>query len=101
MRKTIACDCGTARSGRRDALKWLAALGVGADTVLAQHATRIEPRSYKVLFEYDKVGVLEYTSRPGLGVCGMGRHSHPDHVTVTLTPARERMCESTITPMIR
>ena len=30
----------------------------------------MEPRSYKVLFENDKVRVLEYVSRPGIGVCG-------------------------------
>ena len=32
--------------------------------------------------------VLEYRSRPGLGVCGQGMHYHPDHVTVSLTGAK-------------
>ena len=32
--------------------------------------------------------VLEYKSRPGLGVCGEGMHYHPDHVTVSLTGAK-------------
>lgn len=88
LRRMISCDCGAALSGRRDALKWLAGLGVAADAALAQGASKVEPRSYWVLFENDKVRVLEYLSRAGLSVCGSGRHSHPDHVTVTLTPAR-------------
>ncbi len=91
MKEMISCDCGAALPGRRDALVWLAALGVGAEAALAQDASRIEPRSYKVLFENEKVRVLEYVSRPGLGVCGTGRHSHPDHVTVTLTPAKVKL----------
>ena len=90
---TLQCGCTPARGGRREALRLLAALGIGggAETAMAQDATRTEPRSYKVLFENDKVRVLEYVSRPGIGVCGTGRHSHPDHVTVTLTPAKVKL----------
>jgi quercetin dioxygenase-like cupin family protein len=91
MKKTMRCDCGEARVGRREALLWLAAVGIGADAAQAQDATRMEPRSYKVLFENRKVRVVEYVSRPGIGVCGTAKHSHPDHVTVALTPAKVRV----------
>ena len=91
MKKTQRCDCSVAPASRRDALMLLAALGLGSSAARAQDATKTEPRSYKVLFENDKVRVLEYVSRPGIGVCGTGRHSHPDHVTVTLTPAKVKL----------
>jgi beta-alanine degradation protein BauB len=92
MKKTMSCSqCSSARGGRRDALMMLAALGLGVQNASAQDAARMEPRSYKLLFENDKVRVLEYVSRPGIGVCGAGRHSHPDHVTVTLTPAKVKL----------
>lgn len=91
MKKNLRCDCSAAPASRRDTLMLLAALGIGSPVAQAQDATRTEPRSYKVLFENDKVRVLEYVSRPGIGVCGTGRHSHPDHVTVTLTPAKVKL----------
>jgi len=91
MKKSMRCDCAAAPASRREALMWLAALGVGAEAALAQDAAKTEPRSYKVLFENAKVRVLEYVSRPGIGVCGTGKHSHPDHVTVTLTPAKVKL----------
>ena len=94
MKKSMRCDCGTAPGQRREALLWLSglsALGAGSESALAQDAARMEPRSYKVLFENTKVRVLEYVSRPGIGVCGTGKHSHPDHVTVTLTPAKVKL----------
>ena len=89
-KKTMQADC-CARRGRRDVLAALAALGVTTELATAQDATKTEPRSYKVLFENQKVRVLEYVSRPGIGVCGSGRHSHPDHVTVVLTPAKVKL----------
>jgi hypothetical protein len=57
----------------------------------AQDAARMQPRSYRVAFENDKLRVLEFVSRPGLGVCGSGMHSHPAHLSVALTPARVRV----------
>ena len=89
MNKSMQCDCSAA--GRRHALMLLAGLGAGAGKVRAQDAARTEPRSYKVLFENEQVRILEYVSRPGLGVCGVGKHSHPNHVTVTLTPAKVKL----------
>jgi hypothetical protein len=93
MKNTMSCRCGPERGkfGRRDALLLLAALGVGSDAVQAQDVLKSEPRSYRLVFENDKVRVLEYTARPGLGVCGVGKHSHPDHVAVALTPAKVKI----------
>lgn len=62
----------------------LAALGVARD-LLAQDAVTSDPRSFRVVLENERVRVLEYRSRPGLGVCGQGMHYHPDRVTVSLT----------------
>lgn len=91
MKKAMRCDGLPASGARREALLLLAALGVASPAARAQDAARMEPRSYKLLFENEKVRVLEYVSRPGIGVCGAGRHSHPDHVTVTLTPAKVKL----------
>jgi hypothetical protein len=79
-------DC--ARSlNRRQAMALLSAFGVTTEA-LAQDAATVAPRSYRVVFENDRVRVLEYKSRPGLGVCGEGMHYHPAHVTVSLTGAK-------------
>ena len=93
MKKSEQFDFSVVPGSRREALIWLAALGIGAESTLtlAQDAAKTEPRSYKVLFENEKVRVLQYVSRPGIGVCGTGKHSHPDHVTVTLTPAKVKL----------
>src|SRR5437763_11340966 len=72
---------------RRQLLALLAAFGVTPE-VLAQDAAIVAPRSFRVVLENDRVRVLEYKSRPGLGVCGEGMHYHPDHVTVSLTGAK-------------
>ena len=87
---TCGCDA-EPDSGRRGTLMLLASLGVPLGTAHAQDAAKVEPRSYRVVLENEKVRVLEYTARPGLGVCGVGRHSHPDHVTVVLTPAKAKV----------
>jgi hypothetical protein len=73
--------------GRRQILALLGALGV-SPAALAQDAATVAPRSFRVVLENDQVRVLEYKSRPGFGVCGEGMHSHPDHVTVSLTGAK-------------
>jgi hypothetical protein len=75
---------------RRQVLALLAVLGVTRD-LLAQDAPTVAPRSYRVVLENDRVRVLEYKSRPGMGVCGQGMHFHPDHVTVSLTGAKLRV----------
>lgn len=75
---------------RRQLVALLGALGVGADA-LAQDAVRSNPRAFAVLFENDRVRVLEYRSQPGLGVCGLGLHSHPAHLNVAMTPIKARV----------
>jgi hypothetical protein len=60
---------------------WAQVTGIAA----AQDATKVMPRSYRVVFENDKVRVLDFTGRPGMGVCGEGMHSHPAHLTVVLS----------------
>lgn len=71
----------------------VAALLAGATWAMAQDAAKVQPRSYRVALDNDTVRVLEYRSVPGLGVCGQGRHYHPRHLTVALTPARVRVRE--------
>lgn len=84
---------GAALASRRQTLALLAAFGVGADA-LAQDATTSDPRSFRVVVENERVRVLEFKSRPGLGVCGQGTHYHPAHVTVSLTGAKLRKTSS-------
>lgn len=76
----------------------LAALPVLALPVLAsapaaraQDATKIQSGNYRVAFENEKLRVLDFVSRPGMGVCGRGMHSHPAHLTITLTSGRARV----------
>jgi hypothetical protein len=75
---------------RHALLAVIAALGVPT-TVLAQDAALVQPRAYRVAFENDKLRVLEFNSRPGMGVCGTGMHSHPAHLTVALSHAKARV----------
>ncbi len=75
---------------RRHALALLAALGVPAGA-LAQDAARANPRGFAVLFENERLRVLEYTSRPGMGICGQGVHSHPPHLNIAMTALKARV----------
>ena len=76
----------TKKLSRRDLLLILAAVGGGAASpAAAQDAAKINPRSYKVRFENDRVRVLEYNAKPGLGLCGVGKHYHPAHLTIVVT----------------
>lgn len=76
--------------GRRHALALLSALGVPAGAP-AQDAVRADPRGFALLFENERLRVLEYTSRPGMGICGQGVHSHPPHLNIALTPIKARV----------
>jgi hypothetical protein len=78
---------------RRQAVALLAAFGVSAEAQ-AQDAVAADPRAFRVLVDNDSVRVLEYKSRPGLGVCGQGLHYHPAHVTVSLTGAKLKKTEN-------
>jgi hypothetical protein len=68
----------------------LAGLGsLGAQLALGeahgQDAAKVMPRAYRVAFENDRLRVLNFTGRPGMGICGESMHSHPAHLTVVLT----------------
>lgn len=78
------------RKRRREVLAMLAALGVTRE-LLAQDAATSDPRSFRVVLENERVRVLEYRSRPGLGVCGQGMHYHPERVSVSLTGGKIRV----------
>lgn len=41
----------------------------------------------KLILENEKVIVKEYYSTPKGDVCGFGKHSHPEHLTIMLTDA--------------
>lgn len=55
------------------------------DDAHAQDPAKVMPRAYRVALENDQLRVLEFTGRPGMGVCGQGMHSHPAHLTVVLS----------------
>ena len=70
-------------------LPWLALAGSAA----AQDAAQVQPQAYRVSLDNEQMRVLDFVSRPGMGVCGSGLHSHPAHLTVSITDckARERL----------
>ena len=74
---------------RRDSLVLLMVLGL---PVSAAHGEEHEEKglSTRVTFENDRVRVLEYLSAGGSPACGTGRHFHPAHLTIYLTPVRVR-----------
>ena len=74
---------------RRQVLALLASLGI-EEGALAQDARSADPRSFRVLLDNDQLRVLEYTSRPGLAVCGQGMHTHPDHLTIAMASGKVR-----------
>lgn len=76
---------------RRDLLAIIVAFGAGPGAATAQDAVKVAPRNYRVAFENDKIRVLEYYSKPGVGLCGQGRHFHPAHLTVALTDAKAKV----------
>jgi hypothetical protein len=75
---------------RRTLLALLPLLAL-SDAADAQDAAKMQPQSFKIAFENAKLRVLDYHSRPGMGVCGSGMHSHPAHLTVALTPGKVRV----------
>lgn len=62
-----------------------------ADAAGAQDAARVQARAYTVVLENERLRVLEFNSKPGMGICGNGMHSHPPHLTVALSPAKVRV----------
>lgn len=51
----------------------------------------VQSSSFRVAFENEHLRALEYRSRPGMGVCGSGVHSHPAHLTVGLFDGQGRV----------
>jgi hypothetical protein len=77
---------------RRDLLKTLAALGLGGLTSNAMAAAEsVDVLGGKVIFENEKVRVIAHQSRPRMGVCGSGLHSHPPHLTIVLTDTKAKV----------
>ncbi len=72
------------------AARLAAVLSLFASVTVAQDAARVQPKNYRVVIDNNKVRVLEFRSQPGKGICGIGLHSHPAHLTVLLTPAKVR-----------
>jgi beta-alanine degradation protein BauB len=70
-------------AARRRLLHFLPVLAM-AEWAEAQDPVKVQPQSYRVSLENDKLRVLDYISRPGMGVCGNGMHSHPPHLTVVI-----------------
>ena len=77
--------------GLRRSLLALLPMFVITEGSLAQDAVQSQPQNYRVAFENDKLRVLEYNGRPGMGVCGDGMHSHPAHLTVLLSTGKVRI----------
>ena len=75
---------------RRNLLRLLPLLAF-AESAHAQDAVKVQPQSYRVALENDKLRVLDYNSRPGMGVCGNGMHSHPAHLTVVVSGGSVRI----------
>jgi hypothetical protein len=80
------------RTRRKLILAGLGSLVVNLDPsdANAQDPATVMPRAYRVAFENDKLRVLEFTGRPGMGICGQGMHSHPAHLTVVLSDWKGR-----------
>ena len=57
----------------------------------AQDAVATQPGAFRVVFENDQTRVLEFVSRPRSAVCGVGKHSHPAHLTIALSDAKVRV----------
>ncbi|MEO6744464.1 MAG: hypothetical protein ABIS28_11340 [Caldimonas sp.] len=75
---------------RRALLALLPGLAL-ADLAVAQDATKMQATAYRVVAENDRMRVLEFNSRPGMGICGSGVHSHPAHLSIALSYAKVRI----------
>ena len=88
----VGCGKKGALISRRDLLALLGIMGLAGTTDLAaQDASKVNPRSYKVVLENEKVRVLEYRSLPGFGICGQGKHSHPAHLTIAMSDGKVKV----------
>ena len=84
------CDPTLDDADRRRMLAAIVAALGASGSAHAQDAVVMQPRAYRVAFENDKLRVLEFNSKPGMGVYGNGMHSHPAHLTIALSAAKAR-----------
>ena len=90
MLAALAAVAGAASASCSDS-KHAAGDGKNAVQASASDPVRIQPDAYRVLLDNEHVRVLEFISRPGAGMCGVGRHTHPRHLTVALSDASVRV----------
>ncbi|MGE5337768.1 MAG: hypothetical protein ACM3PU_08060 [Gemmatimonadota bacterium] len=55
----------------------------------------------KVMLDNAWVRVIQHSARPRMGVCGMGMHTHPPHLTIGLRDGRIKVIEPNVDPVIR
>jgi len=60
----------------------------GGPTAQARDPTETDPDKYKVIFENDRVRVLEYRDSPGQRTAA---HYHPDYVLYAMTSFRRKL----------
>ena len=88
---------------RREILLMLAALGMSGPASPAPDTKSSgggDLAGGKLVFENEKLRVIEHVAKPRLGVCGTGLHSHPPHLTVFLTDAKARVTRPGKDPFI-
>ena len=74
----------------RRSLGWCAVFALAIGAGCASHP-RHQPAGAKVVFENEKVRVINYHTGSEKNVCGFGMHTHPPHVYVMLTDAKLRI----------
>ena len=72
----------------------LLAMLAGTAGYAGEEDAKLVLQTERVVLENAKVRVLEYRSKPTGALCGVGSHSHPEHVTVVLAAARDRATRS-------
>jgi quercetin dioxygenase-like cupin family protein len=63
-------------------------LCLAASAVMAQDPVKTDPDKYKMIFQNDRVRVLEYKDKPGAITT---RHKHPDSVVYALAPFKRKL----------
>lgn len=56
---------------------------------------KVAPNMYKLLFENERVRVMEVTFKPGEKIA---EHSHPDHFVTVLEPGKLKISKPNATP---
>jgi quercetin dioxygenase-like cupin family protein len=68
---------------------------LGAATAVAQDPLKVAPEMYKIVYENDRVRVMEVTFAPGSKI---DKHSHPDHFAYVLTAGKLRIFKPNAEP---